>query len=157
MIRTLWSPAPDWRTSTRIGAFVQAAEAAHPLKVETYDDLWRWSVEQPEAFWSTVWDHFGVRSSTERGPVLPDARMPGANWFPSARVSYPRHLLEDADPERRHDDDLALIAHSQTRAEQTLTFAELRDAVARVRAGLQRLGVRPGTGWWPICRTFPRR
>ena len=66
--------------------------------------------------------------------------MPGATWFPGARLNFAEHLLgADDDAEQ-----VAVVAHSQTRDPIELTFAELREQVARARAGLVRLGVGPG-------------
>src|SRR2546430_15696407 len=67
--------------------------------------------------------------------------MPGASWFPGARLNWAAHALRLAD---RNQDDVVVVAHSDTRPEQQLTVRELRDAVARIRGGLLRLGVRPG-------------
>ncbi|WP_255410482.1 AMP-binding protein [Amycolatopsis sp. CA-126428] len=101
-----------------------------------YEDLWRWSVTDLEGFWAKVWDHFEVRGSYDR--VLGSAEMPGVEWFPGAELNYAEHMLDGA------DDDLAVVAHSQTRAKQSLTFGELADQVGRARAGLRRLGVSRG-------------
>ncbi|MFJ9779616.1 acetoacetate--CoA ligase [Amycolatopsis sp. NPDC101161] len=103
---------------------------------DSYEDLWRWSVTDLEGFWAKVWDHFEVRGSYDR--VLGSAEMPGAEWFPGAELNYAEHVLGGA------GDDLAVVAHSQTRAGQSLTFGELADRVARARAGLRRLGVGRG-------------
>src|ERR1700684_1340858 len=67
--------------------------------------------------------------------------MPGASWFPGARLSYAEHALTGAG---QPDDAVAVIAHSQTRPEGQVTFGELRQQVAAARAGLRRLGVGPG-------------
>ncbi len=139
-----WEPPVDWRSSTVIGRFAGWSGERHGFDVRTYDDLWQWSVRDLDGFWTAVWDYFGVTSSTAPGPALADASMPGARWFPSASVNYSRHLLQDADPELLHDDMVALTTYSQTRDDTELTFGELRDAVARARAGLLRLGVTRG-------------
>ena len=66
--------------------------------------------------------------------------MPGARWFPGAKLNYAEHMLGgDGDADR-----IAVVARSQTRPPVELTFGELREQVARARAGLQRLGVGPG-------------
>ena len=141
---SLWEPPADWRTSTLIGQFATWSGRRHGLVIDSYDDLWQWSVGDVATFWTAVWDYFGVRSSTPRGPALVDASMPGARWFTGASVNYSRHLLEDGDPDRRHDSLVAVMSCSQTRDDTELTFGELRDEVARARAGLLRLGVARG-------------
>ncbi len=106
-----------------------------------YDDAWRWSVDDPGAFWQSIWDHFEVRSAAPVGPALAERRMPGARWFPGAGINYAERLL--ALPGRRPA-DVVVIGRSQTRGPMDLSAAELRDAVGRCRAGLVRLGVRRG-------------
>src|SRR5262249_3106210 len=103
--------------------------------------LWQWSVDDLPAFWRSIWDYFDVVARTPPGDTLPDARMPGARWFPGARLNYAENVLRMPDI---GDDEPAVIAYSQPRAPITLTAAELRDEVRRVRAGLRKLGV--GTG-----------
>ncbi|MGI8830159.1 MAG: acetoacetate--CoA ligase [Candidatus Limnocylindria bacterium] len=137
----LWSPPPDVRERTRIGAYLDFLEDEHGLTFADYDELLRWSLDEPGAFWSSVWTCFDVRSSTDPGPPLADATMPGARWFPDARLNWAEHCLRLAG---RGGDDVVLIARSQTRDRIALTADELRDAVARCRSGLRRLGVERG-------------
>jgi acetoacetyl-CoA synthetase len=111
------------------------------LVFATYQELWRWSVTDLDAFWSSVWDFFKIRSSRRYDQVLARDTMPEASWFPGAELSYAEHALA------RHDDHPALIARSETRGLEhttTVTYAELARQVAAVRAGLVRLGVTRG-------------
>jgi len=94
-----------------------------------------------DAFWSSIWDFFKVRSTHRHGRVLARDMMPGASWFPGAELSYAEHALA------RRDDHPALIARSETRGLEhatTVTYAELARQVAAVRAGLVKLGVGRG-------------
>ncbi len=134
-------PPPDVRERTRIGAYLSWLEDERGLAFGDYDALLRWSTEELESFWSSVWEHFDVRSSTTPGPALNDAHMPGARWFPDARLNWAEHCLRLAG---RDGDEIVVIARSQTRERLTMTADELRDAVARARAGLIRLGIGPG-------------
>ena len=134
----LWTPPPDARERTRVGAYLAWLQDARGLAFDDYDALLRWSIEDPGGFWSSVWEHFDVRSSTDPGPALADPRMPGARWFPHARLNWAEHCLRLA---QRRDDETVLVARSQTRGRVTLSADELRDAVGRARAGLVRLGV----------------
>ena len=124
-----------------MGRYLSGLAVERGLAFDTYDDAWRWSVTDPGAFWQSVWDAFGVRSATPPGPALADARMPGARWFPDAALNYAEHVLA---LEGRGGGDTVLVARSQTRGPLDLTADQLRDAVARCRAGLLRLGVRRG-------------
>jgi acetoacetyl-CoA synthetase len=111
------------------------------LRFGSYQDLWRWSVTDLDAFWSSIWDFFRVRSSRRYESVLARETMPGASWFPGAELNYAEHALA------RRDDHPALIARSETRGfdqTTTVTYAELARQVAAVRAGLIKLGVKRG-------------
>ncbi|MGZ8480952.1 MAG: acetoacetate--CoA ligase [Candidatus Limnocylindria bacterium] len=137
----LWTPPADVRERTRIGAYLAWLEREGGLTFADYAALQRWSTSDLDAFWRSIWDHFGVSSSTDAGPALAERRMPGARWFPDARLNWAEHCLR---LEGRADDDVVLVARSQTRERVALTAAELRDAVARAAAGLRRLGVKRG-------------
>ncbi len=137
----LWSPPPDARTASRMGRYLAWLQAERGIAFDAYADAWRWSVDEPGAFWQSIWDHFGVSSATTPGPALAEPRMPGARWFPNAGINYAQHALSMSG---RSPDDVVVVARSQTREPVELTAAGLRDAVARCRAGLERLGVRRG-------------
>ncbi len=135
----LWTPPADVRTSTRMGRFMTAVATDTGVALDTYDDLWAWSVDHLGDFWTRVaQDLLGLEWG---GPALPDASMPGADWFPGARLNHAACVLAG---NGMADDDVAILARSQTRAPVDLTLAELRTAVARCAAGLRSLGVSPG-------------
>ncbi len=137
----LWSPPPDVRERSRIGRYLAWLAASTGRRFETYDDLWRWSVDEPGAFWQSVWDYFEVSAATPPETALADPSMPGASWFLGATLNYAAHEL--ALP-GREGSDVVVVARSQTRGPVELTADELRDAVRRCRAGLIRAGVRRG-------------
>ena len=88
---TIWRPAPDARTTTRMGRFLGAVEADLGRSIAGYQDLWDWSVAEPEAFWSAIRDHFdlpihGERSVLDLGEESPSG-LPGATWFAGARLN----------------------------------------------------------------------
>jgi acetoacetyl-CoA synthetase len=136
----LWTPPADWRETTEIGRLMNWLRDERGVECSSYDELYRWSVNDLEGFWGALWDFFGIRTSTPYDRVLAEATMPGAKWFTGARLNYAEHLVgteEDLDR-------VAVVARSQTRPPMELTFGELRELAGRVRAGLQRLGVGQG-------------
>ncbi len=137
----LWAPAADARAATRIGRFLAQVERATGRSFSDYAELWQWSVEDLEGFWGAVLEHFAVPHDGDAATVLPDRRMPGARWFPEIRLNYAEAML--AMPGRA-DDDVMVLGRSQSGPPHDLTAAELRDQVARARAGLVRLGVQRG-------------
>src|SRR5882762_5419348 len=91
--RVLWSPPQDVLSSSRIGRYLAWLASSGGPRLRTYDEAWRWSVEEPGAFWTSLWHHFEVISHTPPIGALVDARMPGARWFPGATLNYAEHVL----------------------------------------------------------------
>jgi acetoacetyl-CoA synthetase len=102
-----------------------------------YHELWKWSVEDLEGFWASIWHFFSVDGTYDA--VLGDRGMPGAEWFPGARVNYAEHAFRG-----KRDEALAIVHASELRERAELTWGELRAQVAGIAAGLRALGVRPG-------------
>jgi acetoacetyl-CoA synthetase len=134
----LWEPAPDARERSAMGRFLDRLEARYDVALPDQEAAWRWSVDHLGELWTEVAATFEVRFHRPAEAVLPDARMPGARWFPGATLNYAEHAL------RRRDDHPAIVATSQTRDRIEVTWAELADQVDRAAAGLRRLGVGRG-------------
>jgi len=137
----LREPAPDVRDSSRIGQYLRWLEHRRGLVFDNYRALHRWSIDDLEGFWSSVWEFAGVRAGAPPTTVLTEITMPGAKWFPGAALNYAEHATRPTgvDPAAP-----AIIGVSQTRDRLQLTWTELADQVSRARRGLRRLGV--GTG-----------
>jgi acetoacetyl-CoA synthetase len=136
----LWTPGADLRHTTEIGRYMNWLGDERGRAFDSYDELWRWSVGDLDGFWASIWDFYSIRNHAPYERVLGKRTMPGAEWFPGARINYAEHLVGgDEDHDR-----IAILARSQTRPPLELTFGELREQVAGARVGLQRLGVGPG-------------
>jgi acetoacetyl-CoA synthetase len=103
----------------------------------SYEDLWRWSVEDLEGFWASMWDYFGV-PGVRGATVLADRTMPGARWFPDGELNYAEQAL------RWDDDRPAVVFRSEVRAPETISHRQLRRRVAQAADGLRGLGVGRG-------------
>ena len=137
----LWRPPADVRQTARVGDYLGWLARERGLELAGYDALWRWSVADLPGFWQSVWDYFDVVAPAAPDQTLAGRQMPGARWFPGARLNYAEHVLRMPG---RADTDPVVLAYSQTRDPVTLTAAQLREQVRRARAGLRRLGVGPG-------------
>ena len=135
----LWTPSQDRISAATITRYQAWLANERGLRFESYEDLWRWSVDDLTGFWSSIAEFCGVRFSEEPSAVLGRSEMPGAEWFPGSRVSYVEHIFRD-----RTDDDVALFHASELRPLDSWTWGELRSHVAAIAAGLRGLGVGPG-------------
>ncbi len=134
----LWTPPAELVRRSRLRAFLdQLARRGGPA-FAGYDDAWRWSVDDLEAFWGAVWDHFEITG--ERGErVLGRRDMPGAEWFPGARLSYVENLFR-----QRGGDRPALLVAGEGTETVAVSWRELEDEVAAAAAGLAALGIAAG-------------
>ena len=139
----VWTPAPERVGMTQLAAFIAAVNARRGLGLRDYDDLYRWSVDDTGAFWSSWWDAAGVVGA-KGGVALEDGqRMPGARWFPEARLNFAENLLRFAaapDAASRP----ALIGRDEAGRRRRLTYAELHTRVIGFAAALRRDGVGVG-------------
>jgi acetoacetyl-CoA synthetase len=136
----MWTPPADVRETTQLGRYLDWLRDERGIDHSGYDALWQWSVDDLDGFWGSVWDFFGIRAHAPHERVLGSRAMPGAEWFPGARLNYAEHMVgADGDLDR-----VAILARSQTRDDFDLSFGELREQVAAARAGLRRLGIGRG-------------
>jgi acetoacetyl-CoA synthetase len=135
----LWEPSAELVERSRLTEYMRWLEAERGLRFDSYDDLWRWSVDDLEGFWSSIWDFFGVRSEGGYDRVLANREMPGAEWFSGARLNYAEHVFAGKD-----DAETAILHASELRELDEMSWGELRTQVAAAAAGLRSLGVQPG-------------
>jgi acetoacetyl-CoA synthetase len=113
------------------------------LTFDTYNDLWRWSVTELDAFWQSIWDYFDFQSPTAHTAVLANNVMPGAKWFPGAQTNYAHQVLRHVQPAHAAG-LLAVISHNEKGLRREMTWPELRRQVAAMALHLQAQGVQPG-------------
>jgi acetoacetyl-CoA synthetase len=138
MTDPIWSPGPVRRQTANIRRFIDLARSELDPGIYTYRDLHRYSIENPAEFWRAVWDFCGIVGTPGTRPVEHLDRMPGARWFPEARLNYAENLL------RFRDDQPALLFKSETGERADYSFAELHRAVAQTAAALTAGGVKAG-------------
>jgi len=139
MTGPLWQPSPEQIANANITAFRAMLEARHGVALPDYGALHRFSLDRMEDFWTALWDDCGVIAQTRGTRVLVDGdKMPGARFFPDARLNFAENLL------RRRDDTPALIFRSEDKVERSMSWAELYDDVSRMAQALKAAGIGPG-------------
>ncbi|HEX7293480.1 MAG TPA: AMP-binding protein, partial [Solirubrobacterales bacterium] len=135
----LWEPPAELVENARLTEFMRWLEAERGRRFAGYDELWRWSVDDLEGFWTAIWDFFGVLADGDPAPALASREMPGARWFPNTSLNYAEHVFAGKD-----DAGTAILHASELRELSELSWGELRAQVAAVAAGLRALGVGRG-------------
>ena len=132
----LWQPSEDRLRRARIADYQAWLARSFRLRLTDYDALWAWSVREPDAFWRSIWAYFDVRGHAGAGPALADRRMPGAVWFPQARLNYVDQVF-------RHATDVrpAVVAGDELGALRETSWAELQRQVGALARTLRDAGV----------------
>ncbi|MHC4597466.1 MAG: AMP-binding protein, partial [Planctomycetota bacterium] len=138
MAEPLWTPDPEKAKATQMHRFMEKAHEKGFIPVTGWNALYRWSVEDIEAFWPFLWETMGVIASKKWDTVLEERKMPGARWFRGARLNFAENLL------RFHDDRTALLSLDESGKASEISYAELHNRVARCAAALRDAGVRQG-------------
>src|SRR5947199_3041519 len=95
----LWSPSEERVERATMTRYQRWLEETRGLRFDAYGELWRWSVDELDAFWRSIVEFFDVRFETPTDRVLGDRSMPGAQWFPGSSLSYPEHVFRGKDPQ----------------------------------------------------------
>ena len=139
MTQPLWTPSVERVEQAGISEFSQVVARRHDISLHSYADLHRWSVEHSTDFWTALWEFCGVIAET-RGDVVVEnhEKMPGARWFPKARLNFSENLL------RRRDNSPAIVFRGEDQVRRTLSWNELNRSVSRLAQALRAAGVGPG-------------
>jgi acetoacetyl-CoA synthetase len=135
----LWRPSPERIADANLTRFARCVNARRSTTLRDYTDLYAWSLDSPQVFWSELARFADVRAEWGTGPAIEEPqRMPGARFFPDARLNFAANLL------RFDDEREALVFRNERGARRALSFRELRAEVVRVAAGLKDAGVVAG-------------
>src|SRR5690349_8104114 len=135
----LWMPSEERKRQANITRFIDRLNAQQNLNLESYPELYQWSVEHIPDFWAAMWDFGEIKVSQRYDQVIDDLKkFPGAKWFPGARLNFAENLL------RYRDDQPAFIFRGETQTSKRMSYAELYDAVARLAYSLKEAGIGAG-------------
>jgi acetoacetyl-CoA synthetase len=147
----LWTPSPERIAHANVTALRLWLERERGLRFAGYAAMWRWSVEDLEGFWGALWDYFHIEASVPYERVLGKRSMPGAEWFPGARLNYARHVLRG---ERSGGDALLFI--NETQPLTALSWQSLASQVRILATRLRELGVEPGDRVAAVMPNIPQ-
>jgi acetoacetyl-CoA synthetase len=135
----LWTPSAESLRGSGFARYLAWLRRERGLAFADYRAVWEWSTTEIEAFWASLWDFFQIQASAPYATVLEGGTMPGARWFPGARLNYAEHALRWAE-----DDRPAILSQSEIRPLARTSWGELRAQVVAAAASLRGMGVGPG-------------
>ena len=139
MTTPLWVPTADSIANSNLTSFIRHVENRFDIEITDYQQLHQWSVDDSESFWQTLWDYCDVKASQTSNIVVKNRhQMPGAKWFPNARLNYAENLL------RRCDGTPAIISRGENQADRIITHAELLRKVNQLTRAFENCGIKPG-------------
>jgi len=135
----LWQPSEERIAAANLTQFMTAVRQQWDTELSGFSDLYAWSIREPDQFWQSVWSFCGVIDEA-RGTVTLEhrERMPGARFFPAARLNFAENLL------RRRDESEALVFWGEDKVKRRMTGDQLYDQVSRLVQALKIMGIQPG-------------
>jgi len=139
MRKPLWTPSEERIRNANITRFINFVNKKHSIQINSYNALYKWSIENIQDFWAAMWEFGDIKASHKYDVIVDDlTNFPGAKWFIGARLNFAENLL------RYRDDHLAFIFKGETQKSAKMTYAELYESVARLTKPLHDSGVSPG-------------
>jgi len=135
----LWEAGEDVKREANITRYMQWLKSEKGLNFETREELWQWSVNNLEDFWASLWDYFHIKASSPYSAVLSERKMPGAKWFPGAKLNYAEHVFRNATSNRP-----AVLFRSERHHLVEVSWSELQQKVGSVAQALKAMGVKSG-------------
>jgi acetoacetyl-CoA synthetase len=151
----LWTPSDDFKNNSNMRRYMDWLAQTKQLRFDSYDTLWKWSVDHIDDFWRTICEFFDVKFSVPYSAVLGKREMPGVEWFPGAMLNYVDQIFRfpaSAKP--------AIVFQSETRGKnsevrtqnpesahlpfESLSWRELHERVTSVADALSAMGVKQG-------------
>ena len=138
-MKVLWTPSEEAVEQAQLTQFARQVVRKRHLDLNSYPEFYQWSIEHPEDFWSDVWEFCGLIASRKGSTVLLDGdKMPGAKWFPEARLNIAQNLM------RRGDRGDAFVFWDESGFRRRVSYSELTSDVSRAVQALAALGLRSG-------------
>jgi acetoacetyl-CoA synthetase len=135
----LWEPSEEVKRQANITHYMQWLEKEKGVHFDDPEKLWEWSVTNLEDFWASIWEFFHIKASQPYTAVLAERKMPGAQWFPGARLNYAEHVFRNATSNHP-----ALLFQSESQPLKEVSWDELYSKVSTVAAVLRNMGVQSG-------------
>ncbi|MFI5024885.1 MAG: acetoacetate--CoA ligase [Alphaproteobacteria bacterium] len=137
--KLIWKPDAAFKRRAHLQRYMDWLAKDRGLRFPDYEALWRWSVDDLEAFWRSIVDFFDLRFATPPARILASRDMPGARWFPGATLNYAAQVFRHATEARP-----AILYASETKPLAAMSWRELERRTASLASHLHEMGVRPG-------------
>ncbi len=140
MRELLWTPSEEVQKASNMYAFMELVNREKGRNYRNYRELYRFSVDEPEAFWDILFRYLDIVHSVGYERTVDDIhRFPGAKWFPGCRLNYAENLL-------RHEanDEACLIFRGEDKVRRVLTWKDVKEQTFRLATALRELGVGAG-------------
>lgn len=135
----MWEGTEEFKKQANITHYMDWLKENKNMSFENYNELWKWSVDDLEGFWKSIWEYFPVESKKPYSAVIEDNGMPGTKWFTNSIVNYAEHILKND-----FTDKVAIYAESETRGSTEITWEQLKEKSKALAIKLKELGVEPG-------------
>jgi acetoacetyl-CoA synthetase len=138
-MKPLWTPSADIIRRANITAYRTWLQRNGDVGVSDYNALWKWSVDDVERFWASVWNYFDVLHDGDYQTVTNSVPMPETRWFEGVSLNYAEHIFR-----KRSDSHPAIAWYNESGASGEISWSNLEDSVSKMQRFLVDAGVQSG-------------
>jgi len=138
--KLLWTPTESFKNESNLNSFISWLNNNKNKHFEDYDDLWKWSVNDLEGFWKSIWEYFEIESSNDYRSVMEGNEMPHYKWFQGAKLNFAQHVFR-----KKSDDRPAIIFKQEGQDVEEVSWQDLESRVRGFQNYLKnQVGIEPG-------------
>ena len=145
----IWEPTPKFISESNLTKYIKFISQNYGFKSsENYNELWQWSVDNPEQFWDSIWVFSEVIGDKGKRVLINSDLMPGAKFFPEAKLNYAENLL------KKSDEHISIVSIREDGEKKSISKKELKNKVMLMAAWLKKQGIKKGdrvAAYMPNC------
>ena len=142
MNETLWQPTETEFSKTDLFHFKSVLEKKYQQIFSNYFDLWKWSNQNQELFWSEIWDQFEVIGNKGSLVVKNKEDFLNSEWFPDSKINYAQNLLKFISSE--NNSKVILEFWGEDQVKMNFTGQQLLQLVSRTSQAFLDAGLKKG-------------
>ena len=135
----LWQPSPEIIENANLTRYMRWLNETRGLNVQTYPELWQWSVDHIADFWESIWTYFNLKASRPAHTTLADKSMPGAKWFVGAELNYAENIFQQMTA-----DQPMMLYKAEDQPLETISWQTVYDQTNQLAQALREMGVQQG-------------
>ena len=135
MQKFLWEPSNDRKEESLLEDF---SKFINHKSNYNFKNLWKWSVDHPEEFWSKFWDYSKIVGDKGKEIIRHNKIFNKTKFFPDSKINYAENIL------KKKSSETAISFLSEKGFEEEISWQQLYNKVCKFSNYLKSIGLKKG-------------